>query len=95
MFEGGCMSEKKEYIGIFKTSDVKINGKDYIAKIPAGGSELYTRAEAVESMAKALHSFDTIPTTEEQWRKEVIDNVKSLYRYRAETALDALLGGKQ
>lgn len=52
-----------------------------------------SRAEAVERMAKALHSFDTIPTTEEQWRKEVIDNVKSLYRYRAEAVLDALLGG--
>lgn len=32
------MSEKKEYIGIFRTSNVKINGKDYIAKIPAGGA---------------------------------------------------------
>ena len=48
------MSEKKEYIGIFRTSDVKINGKDYIAKIPAGGSELYTRAEAIEKMAKVI-----------------------------------------
>ncbi|MGN0017379.1 MAG: hypothetical protein ACI37O_08600 [Candidatus Avelusimicrobium sp.] len=53
-----------------------------------------TRAEAVERMARALHYFDTIPTTDEQWQREVIDNVKSLYRNRAEAALDALLGGK-
>lgn len=51
-----------------------------------------TRAEAVERMARALHARDTILTTEEQWRDEVIDNVKVLYRYRAEAALDALMG---
>lgn len=84
------MSEKKEYIGIFKTSDVKINGKGYIAKIPAGGSELYTRAEAVERMARAMAFVSNITfVSKEQWK--VVENG---LRISAEAALDALINSQ-
>ena len=91
------MSEKKEYIGIFKTSDVKINGKDYIAKIPAGGSELYTRAEAVERIAGAIYAWelDFKPSLPWSEYKKFNSDGSNLYMGRAEAALDALLGGKQ
>lgn len=82
------MSEKKEYIGIFKTSDVKINGKDYIAKIPAGGSELYTRAEAVERMGTAiLEALNPAVSFDRPWEQ--------IKKEMAEAALAALLEDKQ
>lgn len=88
------MSENKEYIGIFKTSDVKINGKDYIAKIPAGGSELYTRAEAVERMAKVICRKDKrcIGGFCETCKSEILTKE---YQPKAEAALSALLEDKQ
>lgn len=83
------MSEKKEYIGIFKTSDVKINGKDYIAKIPAGGSELYTRAEAVDRINHALCVKIHGPCNQ---CTQVPGHCND-YKSYAEAALSALLGG--
>lgn len=91
------MSEKKEYIGIFRTSDVKINGKDFIAKIPAGGSELYTRDEAVERIAEAIYAWelDFKPSLPWSEYKKFNPDGSNLYMGRAAAALDALLGGKQ
>ena len=66
---------------------MKINGKDYIAKIPAGGSELYTRDEAVERMGTAIYkALNTGISFDHPW--------KQIYKEMAEAALDALLEGR-
>lgn len=86
------MADKEIYIGVFVSHETKIDGLNFKAVIPPGGARIYTRAAAIERGARALHALDTIPTTDEQWQREVIDNVKSLYRNRAEVVLEALLG---
>ena len=86
------MADKEIYMGVFISHETKIDGLNFKAVIPPGGARIYTRAAAIERGARALHALDTIPTTDEQWKKEVIDNVKSLYRNRADVVLAALLG---